>query len=349
MISSGVTGSFNLDVSDVIEHAARRCGVPVSELGLESSKILTDNLWMLLSAWSNRGMNLWRLYRPMFGLKAGQAEYAMNTGDIEVENALYRTPAELSATVVSSAGSTVANLTDRDIDTVATQSGANGNFQWTFDEAQNVALFGLLPNGNNTYNLVFEASPDGATWTTVYAQGSTAYVDNVWQWLAFDPTYPWEYFRVRETGGATMSFREMFPAAQWQDITLAPMNKDDYANMPSKRSPGRAVQYWFDRQLTPKMILWPVPNTSFAIISTITHRHIEDVGAMSNTLNIPQRWFEPVVWNLAYMSIAELPKADLARFPMIKGMKDQSVIEAENEDRDKSPITITPDIAVYTR
>ena len=350
MASSGVTGTFNLDVADVIEHAARRCGISVSDMGLENSTILRDNLWILMSAWSNKGINLWRLYRPMFGMNSGKAEYEMNAGDIEVENALCRTPQQLSATVTSSAGGTTSNLTDQDVETVATQTASNGNFQWDFgtDTTQNVALCGLLPNGANTYNLVFEYSFDGSAWGNVDSQGSAAYVDNVWQWFAFDPTYAAQYFRVRETGGATMSFREMFVAAQWQDINMSLLNRDDYANMPNKRFSGTPRQYWFDRQLTPTMVLWPVPNSAFSLIYCITHRHIEDVGAMSNTLNIPQRWFDPVVWNLAYMSILELKGADMQRFPLIEKMKDLSLLDASVEDRDKGPIMITPDIGRYT-
>lgn len=347
--SSGVTGTFSLTVADVVEHAARRCGIMPSDIGPESQSILTENLWMLLSNWSNRGINLWRLYRPLFGLYPGQAEYPMNAGDIEVENAFCRTPTQLTGTVASSAGGTVANLTDQAVATVCTQTSTNGNFSWDFGGVQTVALVGVMSAATRSYNLVFEYSTDGSTWLTATAQGAAAYVDGVWQWLAIEPAYGAQYFRVRETGGATLSLREVFVAANWQDISMAPLNRDDYGNLPNKRFPGTPRQYWFDRQLTPKMVVWPVPSSTFQLLYCITHRHIEDVGALANGLNIPQRWYDAVVWKLAFMSVGELPNADLQRYPMIKDMAMMTQPEAENEDRDKSPITITPDIGAYTR
>ncbi len=349
MATSGTVGQSFIDVADIIDKAIRRCGVQPNMLTPETTQIVTDNLFMLLTTLANRGINMWRVHRSLMGLYANQAEYTMAQGTLDILYALYRMPQRLSGTVVSSAGGTATNATDGDIDTLCTQVSPNGNISWDFTDPVVVNSIGILAGATASYTLVFEVSDDDVVWTQVGASpGATAYTNGRWQWYDIEPADSARYFRVRETGGGTLSVREVFVTSTWTEITMARLNRDEYSALPNKRLPGQALQFWFDRQITPKMVLWPMPNTTFTLMSLYTHRQIEDVGVLSNTLDIPQRWYEAVVTGLAFNSVLELPGADLQRYETLKDQANMAMTTAEAEERDASPTQWQPNISPYT-
>jgi len=74
-----------------------------------------------------------------------------------------------------------------------------------------------------------------------------------------------------------------------------------------------------------------------------------DVGALTNELEVPQRWYEATVFMLAHRMALELPNVAPDRIGYLEKMADQYIYEAEQEERDKSPIYYAPNISVYTR
>jgi len=78
-------------------------------------------------------------------------------------------------------------------------------------------------------------------------------------------------------------------------------------------------------------------------------RQIMDVGALTDELEVPQRWYEAVVFMLAHRMSLELPQVANDRITYLEKMADRFYSEAEAEERDKSPIYLAPNISVYTR
>jgi hypothetical protein len=78
-------------------------------------------------------------------------------------------------------------------------------------------------------------------------------------------------------------------------------------------------------------------------------RQIMDVGALTDELEVPQRWYEAVVFMLAHRMSLELPQVGMDRVGYLEKMADRYYSEAEAEERDKSPIYLAPNISVYTR
>ena len=353
MATSGTVCETTVTLDYIYEAAARRCGVTPDKLSPESLDILKKTLFMLLSDWGSRGIKLWRIQRPLVGLQVGQSDYDLAAGTIDVLNANFRTPQRLEAeTLTSSNGGTTANAVDGDVGTLFTMSGT-GNLKFDFgsgaDDTQ-VFLVGLLPGATGALTLIFEYSTDGVTWSTAYSPGAATYTDSIWTWYAIEPAHAAQYFRVRSSLG-TISMREIFLAQNWTDVTLARMNKDDYMALPNKTFASRQVyQYWLDRQREqPVMVFWPLPANTFTLISLLTHKYIEDPGAMTNEPDVPQRWLEPVVSSLALRVLMELPFADLARYPTLKEQAVEPKADAEGEEVDRSPIRLTPRISGYTR
>ncbi len=73
-----------------------------------------------------------------------------------------------------------------------------------------------------------------------------------------------------------------------------------------------------------------------------------DVGALSGDLEIPQRWFLAIQSMIAHQMSMELPQVPLDRIMLLKAQADEYLFQAEQEERDKSPIYFAPNIAVYT-
>ena len=107
-----------------------------------------------------------------------------------------------------------------------------------------------------------------------------------------------------------------------------------------------------DRQRDiPIMRIWPVTDTGsmFAQFIIWRQRYIMDVGTMTETLDIPQRWYEAVVWQLSWRLAQELPELDPGLLASIKGTADEALRLAQDEERDNSPIYFAANISPYTR
>ena len=79
------------------------------------------------------------------------------------------------------------------------------------------------------------------------------------------------------------------------------------------------------------------------------HRQPQDVGSLTQQLEIPQRWLDGFIWLLAARLCFELPNVDPATQQIVVQMADKQVFEAEQSETDGAPIYITPGIGCYTR
>lgn len=350
MSTSGTVGQTTIEVSDILDHVMRRCGSTPDKLTPEITEALKNNLFMLLATLSNRGINMWRISRSLLPLYVGQSDYTLTAGTLDIQKALWRVPTRLTGTVSSSSGGTVANIDDGDISTIFTQGGT-GNVIWDFGSGNTstVYLVGVLPSGSQSLNLTFSSSTDGVTYTTVYSVGAASYTDGTWVWYEVNTAKAGRYFKVATSTG-TMSMREIYIAQTWYEVDMYRMNRDDFASLPYKKTPSNSpLQFWLDRQRdAPVMVMWPTPSSTFALISLFSHMQIQDVGALSNTVDIPQRWYDALVANLAYNSILEVPGADINRAPLLKEQAMMTMVAAEAEERDQSPSNWTPNLSAYT-
>jgi hypothetical protein len=257
----------------------------------------------------------------------------------------------------TSAGGTVANAFDGDIDTYCQQSSSNGNI--SIDYGVNNPLYigsiGFMPyisgGASAVWNYVLEGSVDNATWTTLYTGTSVAVTDKKWVWQDVDPGMNVQYYRMRATSGTTLALRELYLGNNSREIQMSRLNRDDYTNLPNKNfTANQPYQFWFDRTIPlPTMYLWPTPDNYFVQATVWASRQIMDVGSLTNELEVPQRWYEAVVMNLAHKMSLELPGVPLDRVTYLEKQADSYLAQAENEERDKSPIYFAPNIGVYTR
>ena len=356
MATSGTVGQTVIDVQQLIDHGARRCGKLAEELTSEQQTSARESLYFLLSNLANYGINYWAIDKKVFGLNADQYIYSLPAGSIDVLNALYRRlnrPSPSGTGNYFGSSGTVANAFDNNVTTIDYQTSPNGYIGLNYGTNNPIyaGSIGILPGVSGSFHILLEWSNDGTTWNLLQDTGTTVWVNGTWLWYDIDPGHTCQYYRMRETSGNTLAVAEFFVGNNSTEIMMARLNRDDYTNLPNKNfTANQPFQYWFDRTIPyPTMYLWPAPSDPFIQMVVWYSRQIQDVGALQNQLEIPQRWYECIVMNLAHRMSLELPGVDMTRVGYLEKMAQQYLNDAEAEERDKSPIYISPNISVYTR
>jgi hypothetical protein len=352
MAFSGTVGQTVINVQTLIDHGARRCGKLAEELTSEQVLSSRQSLYFLLSDLGNRGIQFWTMTKKVIGLTPDSYIYDLPKGTIDLWNVLYRTMDRPSGSYTTSAGGTVANAYDGDVDTICTQTSANGNIAVNYGASNPVYIgsIGLLPASSGTWSIIYEYSIDGTTWKTLVDLGSVTVVNNEWIWTDIEAGQTVPYYRCRVYNGTTLSVRELYFGNNSLEVQMSSLNRDDYTNLPNKNfTANQPYQYWYNRQIpNPQIYIWPVPSTAFVQMTCWYSRQIEDVGALTDELEIPQRWYEAVQMMLAHKMSLELPQVGMDRVQYLERMAEKHLYNAEQEERDRSPIYWAPNISVYT-
>jgi len=356
MATSGTVGLTTVSVQNLIDDAARASGKLAEELTVEQVLSAKRNLFYVLSSLINKGIQYFAIKKTVIGLNADQYIYNMPVGSNDALNVLYRQMERPSGSYTSSAGGTVANVYDNDTSTYCQQASANGNISVNYGTSNPVYIgsIGILPfvsgGGSATWTITYEYSVDGSTWNTLYDLGQVVVSDNEWLWTDIDPGQDVIAYRVRASGGTTLALREFYLGNNSREIQMARLNRDDYTNLPNKNfTANQPYQFWFDRTIpVPTIYLWPVPSDPFIQMTVWYSAQVEDIGALSGELAVPDRWLLAVESMLAHRMSLILPAVPLERVKYLEGQADRNFNDAEQEERDKSPIYWAPNISVYT-
>lgn len=328
MAYSGTVSQTTFNTRRVIENAARRCKLPAQSLTSEHVDIAKDQLYLLLSDLSNRGIQLWCIEKQVYPLYDGTTDLVLDTGTVDVLNSNLRTLQQVT-------GINYDTSTYREVD---------------FTSPAFVTTVGIKWSGA-AVPLSLQRSDDGVAWTTIQTETPSASAGE-WTWFDLDTSVAARYFRVLATSG-TLAFSRIYLGNTPTEIPLARISRDDYTNLPNKSfQSNRPLQYWFDRQVEqPIMHLWPVPNSSAETSQVVLwrQRYIMDVGSMTEELEVPQRWYDAIVAMLAAKLAMEYVEVDASLVPVLDAKAKEALYFAQQEERDNSPMMILPNIAMYTR
>ena len=351
MTTSGLINSQSYDVISLLEMAARRCGQLGGRLSAEEIIDGKNELTMTMNSLINEGTPLWTVDKQIYGLNINQNLVQFTSGTVDIQNILYRFNNLPSGGVASSsAGGIAENAFDQNLNTACTQNAPNGNISYDFLTNTTIVTVGMLMNSTAILNPIYEYSVDGITWEESVPTARVPATFSKGQWYWQDVTFPQtaRYYRVRETSGGTLDVVELVFGTAANEIILSRLNKDDYQNLPFKNQTGRPLQYWFDRQITPQMWVWPASMYSFNSLVVWRRRELQDAGEFTNTLEFPARWLDTVVFTLAARLIYILPGADLNRAPILEQKAAAARQLAWTEERDNSPLYFSPMIGGYT-
>ena len=327
MATSGTISQTNFTTRKVQENALRRCRLPAEQITPEISDIANDQLYLILSDLANQGAPLWCIDKVIVPLYPGVMDVTLDSKVVDILNSTFRTLSEITGS-------------DNVTSTI---------YEVTLSEATFLTTVGILWSGASV-PIAIEQSEDGATWVTIQSETPSATADE-WTWYDLEASVAFQYIRVRATSG-TLDIDTLYLGNNPSEITLSRMNRDDYTNLPNKFfQSNRPYQYWFDRQIpNPIMHMWPVPDASATVYQLVlwVHRYIMDVGSLTQTLEVPQRWFKAIVTQLAANLARELFQVDPQIIPMLDADAAQALALAQAEERDNSPMMIAPNISAYT-
>lgn len=367
MATSGTVATYGYDQQQVIDHAARRAGFLPQKIAGESQITARDTLFTLLSELVTAGMPLWTRTFGLVGIQIGSPEAAAAPGTLDILHCYWRilNPWRGQATLTDNSGGSVlfAGAPNADVSV----PGPNPFVQVNFTSPTELDTIGVLLGGSTPITVALDVlgSNDGISFAVVQTLPSAVYVPGAWTYFDLDPSLTYQYIRLRYNATGPWLLNQLnFGLANGQDIEAGPLSIDDYYNLPNKQfQADRVVSAYTDRKLTvPVMKLWPTPSTTAfynGTMSVLGRRYIQDPGAFSNSLEVPPRFLEAVIWRLASRLVDELPadardpaislQERMARTDRCEKMAARSEQLAWGEERTRGPIRLMPSIAPYTR
>ena len=128
------------------------------------------------------------------------------------------------------------------------------------------------------------------------------------------------------------------------DYALSRVSRDTFLSIPNKTTQGRPSQFFLDRQNTPQLKLWPVPENDTDLIIYNALTRMDDADSQVNTMDMPFRFYPCLAAGLAYyISMKRAPD----RIQLLKAVYEEEFERAMTEDRDRSSFNVVPMYQYY--
>ena len=117
------------------------------------------------------------------------------------------------------------------------------------------------------------------------------------------------------------------------------VGRSEYWNIPSKDTKARPTQWFLDKQITPRLYIWPASenSTDQLIINRLVR--IQDADASVNTADMPFRFYPCLAAGLAYyIGLKRAPD----RVAMLKGIYEEEFQRAADQDSGTTSLKIAP-------
>ena len=129
------------------------------------------------------------------------------------------------------------------------------------------------------------------------------------------------------------------------DMPISRINRAEYANITNKSTTGKPNQIFVDKQTTPTISAWPVPdkNSTYVIHMNVLTR-MDDADTATNTMDVPFRFYPCFTAGLAYyMSLKKAPE----RTPVLKQLYEEEFQRAMSQDQSRASFRISPNLGGY--
>lgn len=350
------SGTYNFQVIEVeliIREAFERIGILGEFVEAQKLNAARNSINFMLVEWMNKSVNLWTLQSAYLPLVTNQGQYEFENivGDVIQAN-LRTSTRQLNGTPRSNTGTTydgngggnAAFAFDNNFATACTQNVTDGNISYTYgiNSYETITFIGIRTNVSGNYNLIVEYSNDNISWSTLNVDWSHpyAYTAGVTRWADVITPVSATTYRIREIGGATLNIQEIYFNNNVLDLPISSVSRYEYYTYPNKKLQGRPTVYYLDSQINPVFNIWPVPSSLYNCIAYTYKKMIQDVGAFTNALQIPQRFYQAMVNGLAYY-LALKYNPSLA--PNMLGEYEKSFALAAAEDAEIIPMRIYAD------
>ena len=352
MTTSGTYATLNVPVEVLIREALERIGLPGELVEYQKLDAALRSLNFLLQEWMTREINLWTLKSTLIPLVTSQGQYTLPAELKDITQCSLRLSFRKRGGIAASNKPTAEDAgADKAFDgnphTACTQTEANGTISYDFGagNTQKITLAGIQSNISTSYTLILEGTdPQGRVVPLLTLPKQTYSVNaqgqGLIQWLELPNPGLYQIYSVRETGGATLNLQEIYWNNTVQDTLMSEVSRDAYLSTPLKNQTGRPVVYYLDRQIVPRLFIWPAPSSLYTCLFVSYEQMMQDVGTVANTLDIPARFYEPLIWGLA-ASLAAKYAPD--KIEMARAFSDGAFQRATRDDTENTPFSIRGD------
>jgi len=128
------------------------------------------------------------------------------------------------------------------------------------------------------------------------------------------------------------------------DYSLLRLSRDGFLTIPNKTTQGRVNQFFLDRQISPNLKLWPVPDNSTDVVYYDALTRMDDADIYTNSMEVPFRFYPCLAAGLAYyLALKRAPN----RVQMLKAVYEEEFERAATEDRDRASFNVAPNFDYY--
>ena len=343
MATSGTYNFLSITSQQVIDEAYERIGIVPDIVTLQQIITAQRSANLVLQEWINKGYNLWTSTRTLLPINTNQANYTLPIQYSDVVDVNVRTfQRPLGGTAFSSAGGNPDNVFGGNGN--CTQNAPNGYISYNYgnNTAYEVTMVGVLSAANLNYTLAYEYSLDGINWISALTSPLTAFTTTTINWIDMLTPANAQYFRIRETGGATLNITQLYFTNSVIDNVMARISSSEYMTYPDKTVSGRPSVFWMDRQVNPVLVLWPTPSSQYMVLSMRVIRMLQDLGSMTNNIEIPSRFQDAYCAALAKrLAIKKVPRDQLLIDSLEKD-EEKAYSYAATEDTEKVPLRLIP-------
>lgn len=331
--TSGVVSETAVTTNDLIDHAFRRCKIQPAEVTGENLDTASRLLHMNLTRLASKGIALWAIEHQALGLTPGVSTTIYPNGTVDVLNVNLRMTNRVTGT------SSEPQVADDDLTTPYNYGFSGATYTLTLSQATNVMTIGLMPGNTATWDARVEYTTDGVTWYQAWLDKTFDVTNQVWAWVNLEGILGATAVRFIVASGVRVILNQIYFGNKPSEAQVTQLNRDEYSNLPDKTVTGRPVQYWLDKQrTTPAIHLWPAPSDSMKYVQLISYlqRHVEDVGKLSQIVEIPRRWYLAVINQLAFELAIEMPTVEPDRIQLLDTLASRTLAEAWDGETDSS-------------
>lgn len=349
--TSGTYNFQSVEVELLIRDAFENIGISGEFVESQKLNSARRSINLLLTEWTNKSVNLWTLESEYLPLITNQAKYTLTNTVADIIQANLRTSTrQLNGTPQSNTtntydgngGGTAANAFDGDPFTACTQTVTGGNISYDYgaDVTQLIYFVGIQSNTTTLYSLVVEYSQDLSIWRNLLTITPQTFTAGVNAWFDIPAPVNARYYRIRETGTATLSLQEIYFTNNVYDTPLSNVSRSEYLTYPNKQLQSRPCVYYLHRKITPILNIWPVPSDQYNCLQYSYKKMMQDSGAYTNALDIPSQFYQPLVLGLSWKLAIKYNPQKAAE---LKAEYEQSFQMASIEDTENVPLRISGD------
>jgi len=141
---------------------------------------------------------------------------------------------------------------------------------------------------------------------------------------------------------STVDVLEVTIRRSGSDLGITRIGRSDYAGISNKTTQGRPSQFYVNRQITPTITLWAVPENSTDQLIYYRVKRIQDTDEGVNDADVPFRFLPCLTAGLAYyLSVKKAPD----RIALLKDIYEEEFQRAASEDGERVGLRLVPSYA----